>query len=120
MEREINLTMEYITSIQDAASKAEKRGDRIKDWVRKWEEEKVEWHKERTALLERIAKLEDELKMATKVREMSKEEKIKLAENRLELEMKHVEAVTDEMWKVEVRKRKESNRRIMISALEKG
>lgn len=101
MEREINLTLDYIKAIQEAAAKAERRGTRLKEGMKKWEEEKAEWCRERTELLAKIEKLEKELKMAATVREMSKEEKIKLAEDKLEAEIRQVSRMKCGRWRRE-------------------
>lgn len=120
MERDLYLTSEYIKTIKEAASKAEERCDRAKERMDKWQEEKAEWISERNSMIKRIGELELELKAAREGKECSKEEKIKMAENRLATEMSHVEALSEELWKNELKKRKACRRRVMISALEKG
>lgn len=81
---------------------------------------KDEWMKEKKALTEKIESLEEKLRSVTAGKEESSEERIKAAECRLSAEARLVEALSEEQWRVEQRKRKECSRRIVISALEKG
>lgn len=41
MEREANLTLEYVKAIQEAAMKAEKRVGRMMEWMAKYDVEKM-------------------------------------------------------------------------------